>query len=50
MKLTGPPIPVAEGVAFEAFRWLGNFTFSSTGRLVFQSSEAIRKSRLTWFD
>ncbi len=50
MRLTGAPIPVAEGIAFEAFRWLGNFTFSNTGRLVFQSSEAIRKSRLTWFD
>ncbi len=50
LKLGGAPIPVAEGVAFEAFRWLGNFTFSSTGRLVFQSNEAIRRRRLTWFD
>jgi serine/threonine protein kinase/Tol biopolymer transport system component len=50
LKLSGAPIPVAEGVAFEAFRWIGNFTFSNTGRLVFQSSEALRKSRLTWFD
>jgi Tol biopolymer transport system component len=50
LKTTGAPIPVAEGVAFEAFRWLGNFTFSNTGRLVYQSSEAIRRSRLTWFD
>ena len=50
LKLSGAPIPIAEGVAFEAFRWVGNFTFSNTGRLVFQSNEAIRKSRLTWFD
>jgi eukaryotic-like serine/threonine-protein kinase len=50
LKVSGAPIPVAEGVAFEAFRWIGNFTFSNTGRLVFQSSEALRKSRLTWFD
>ena len=50
LKLSGAPIPVAEGVAFEAFRWVGNFTFSNTGRLVFQSNEAIRRSRLTWFD
>ncbi len=49
-KLSGAPIPIAEGVAFEAFRWVGNFTFSNTGRLVFQSNEAIRRSRLTWFD
>src|SRR5262249_9125742 len=50
LKTSGPVIPIAEGVAYEAFRWFGNFTFSNTGRLVFQSSEAIRKSRLTWFD
>ncbi|HKD19513.1 MAG TPA: protein kinase [Thermoanaerobaculia bacterium] len=50
LKLSGAPFPVAENVAFEAFRWIGNFTFSNTGRLVFQSSEALRKSRLTWFD
>jgi serine/threonine protein kinase/Tol biopolymer transport system component len=50
LKLSGAPIPVAEGVAFEAFRWVGNFSFSNTGRLIFQSNDAIRKSRLTWFD
>src|SRR5262249_11814864 len=50
LKVSGAPIPIAEGVAFEAYRWVGNFTLSSTGRLVYQSSEAIRKSRLTWFD
>jgi Tol biopolymer transport system component/tRNA A-37 threonylcarbamoyl transferase component Bud32 len=50
LKTTGAAVPVAEGVAFEAFRWIGNFTFSNTGRLVFQSSQALRKSRLTWFD
>ncbi len=50
LRLSGAPIPVAEGVAFEAFRWVGNFSFSNTGRLIFQSNEAIRRSRLTWFD
>jgi serine/threonine protein kinase/Tol biopolymer transport system component len=50
LKTTGPAVPVAEGVAFEAFRWIGNFTFSNAGRLVFQSNEAVRKARLTWFD
>jgi Tol biopolymer transport system component/tRNA A-37 threonylcarbamoyl transferase component Bud32 len=50
LKVSGAPIPVAQGVAFEAFRWIGNFTFSNTGRLVFQSSEAARRSRMTWFD
>jgi eukaryotic-like serine/threonine-protein kinase len=50
LKTTGPATPIAEGVAFEAFRWVGKFTLSTTGRLVYQSNEAFRKSRLTWFD
>ena len=50
LKTTGPAVPVAEGVAFEAFRWVGKFAMSNTGRLVYQSNEAIRRSRLTWFD
>ena len=50
LKTTGPAFPVAEGVAFEAFRWVGKFALSNTGRLVYQSNEAIRRSRLTWFD
>jgi eukaryotic-like serine/threonine-protein kinase len=50
LKTTGPAVPIAEGVAFEAFRWIGKFTLSNTGRLVYQSNEAYRKSRLTWFD
>ena len=50
LKTTGPALPIAEGVAFEAFRWVGKFTISDTGTLVYQSNEAYRKSRLTWFD
>ena len=50
LKTTGPAVPIAEGVAFEAFRWVGKFAISNTGRLVYQSNEAFRKSRLTWFD
>jgi WD40 repeat protein len=50
LKTTGPAVPIAEGVAFEAFRWVGKFTISNAGRLVYQSNEAYRKSRLTWFD
>ncbi|HEY2796867.1 MAG TPA: protein kinase [Thermoanaerobaculia bacterium] len=50
LKVSGAPIPIAEGVSFEAFRWVGNFTFSNDGRLVFQSGNSVRRSRLTWFD
>ena len=50
LKTTGPAVPIAEGVAFEAFRWIGKFAISNTGRLVYQGNEALRKSRLTWFD
>jgi eukaryotic-like serine/threonine-protein kinase len=50
LKTTGPAVPIAEGVAFEAFRWVGKFALSNTGRLVYQSNEAFRRSRLSWFD
>ncbi len=43
LKTTGPAVPIAEGVAFEAFRWVGKFAISNTGRLVYQSNEAIRR-------
>ncbi|MFY9552545.1 MAG: protein kinase [Thermoanaerobaculia bacterium] len=50
MKTTGPAVPIAEGILFQPLRWFGNFTVSNTGRLVFQSSGAVRRSLLTWFD
>ncbi|HEY1249542.1 MAG TPA: protein kinase [Thermoanaerobaculia bacterium] len=50
LKVSGSPIPIAEGVAFEAFRWVGNFTFSNDRKLIYQSGNAARRSRLTWFD
>jgi Tol biopolymer transport system component len=50
LKTTGPPVPIADGVMFQPFRWFGNFTVASNGRLVFQSNAAARKRRLTWFD
>jgi len=50
LKTTGAAVPIAEGVAFEAFRWVGKFALSNSGRLVYQSNEAFRKSRLSWFD
>jgi Tol biopolymer transport system component len=50
LKTTGGPIPIAEGVLFQPFRWFGNYTVSGTGRLVFQGSGAARRKQLTWFD
>src|SRR6185436_14899814 len=29
LKTTGPAVPVAEGAAFEAFRWVGKFAMSN---------------------
>src|SRR5262249_46830865 len=50
LKPKGPAVPIAEGVLFIPLRWTGNFTVSNIGRLVFQSNQALRRSRLTWFD
>ena len=36
LKTAGGAVPIAEGVAFQPFRWFGNYTISRTGRLVFQ--------------
>jgi Tol biopolymer transport system component len=50
LKAKAAAAPIADGVMFVPLRWTGNFTISQTGRLVFQSNQAARRSRLTWFD
>jgi Tol biopolymer transport system component len=50
LKPRSAAAPIADGVMFSGLRWTGNFTLSQTGRLVFQSNQAARRSRLTWFD
>ncbi|HKD17967.1 MAG TPA: hypothetical protein VKG23_08860, partial [Thermoanaerobaculia bacterium] len=49
-KTTGEAVPIAERVRFTAPRWSGNFSASQTGRLVFHTGTAGRKTQLAWFD
>ena len=48
LEITGPPIPVAEGMETEVFPWSG-FSASDNGLLVFQAVDE-SASRLEWFD
>jgi Tol biopolymer transport system component len=48
--LAGEPVPIAERVGFNTFRYTGAYAISPTGLLVFQSGVAMGKRQLTWFD
>ena len=50
LRLTGSPTPIAEGVWFNMPRWIGHFSVSDTGLLVFGGASLTQKSQLTWFD
>ena len=50
LRFTGPAVPIAEGVWFNLPRWVGRFSVSDTGVLVFGGASITQKSQLTWFD
>ncbi len=50
LRLSGPAVPIAEGVWFNLPRWIGHFSVSDTGLLVFGGASPTQKSQLTWFD
>jgi Tol biopolymer transport system component len=50
LRTSGEPVPLAEAVWFNAYRWTGNFSLSDTGLLVFQGGGLAAKSQLTWMD
>jgi serine/threonine protein kinase len=50
LRASGEAVPIAEKVSFNAFRFTGAYTLSSTGLLLFQTGAAVPKSQLTWFD
>ena len=50
LRLTGPAVPIAEGVWFNLPRWVGHFSISETGLLVFGGASPTQRSQLTWFD
>ncbi len=50
LRLTGTATPIAEGVWFNNPRWVGHFTVSDTGLLVFGGASLTQKYQLAWFD
>ena len=50
LRTFGEPVPLAEGVWFNAYRWTGNYSLSDTGLLVFEGGGLAAKSQLTWMD
>jgi len=50
LRLTGSATPIAEGVWFNIPRWVGHFTASDTGLLVFGGASPTQKYQLAWFD
>jgi Tol biopolymer transport system component len=50
LRSTGTATPIAEGVWFNNPRWVGRFTVSDTGLLVFGGASLTQKYQLAWFD
>ncbi|MGH9399303.1 MAG: protein kinase domain-containing protein, partial [Thermoanaerobaculia bacterium] len=49
-RLTGEPVPLAEGIAYDAAFFRGNFAASEGGLLVYATGVADANTRLRWFD
>jgi len=50
LELSGEPVPVAEQVQFNSFRFTGTFTFARNGLLLHRGGAIQVESRMTWFD
>ena len=50
LRTTGDPVPIAEHVAFNNFRWTGAYALSNSGLLLYESGGGTVRSQLTWFD
>ena len=50
LRTFGEPVPLAEGIWFNGYRWTGNYALSDTGLLVFEGGGLAGKSQLTWMD
>lgn len=50
LKLSGPPRNLVENVTTINARWIGAFSVSSTGELVFRSSSGAARVQLAWVD
>jgi len=50
LELSGEPVPLAEEVQFNSFRFAGTFTFARNGLLLYRGGAVQVESQLTWFD
>jgi Tol biopolymer transport system component len=50
LQLSGEPVPLAEDVQFNDFRFTGTFAFARNGLLLYNSAAVQTESQLTWFD
>jgi len=50
LQLSGEPVPLAEQVQFNSFRFTGTFAFARNGLLLHRSGSVQAESQLTWFD
>ncbi|HEV2020921.1 MAG TPA: protein kinase, partial [Terriglobales bacterium] len=50
LKTRGGVRPLAESVQYEPLRWMGHFSASQTGTLLFWKGTASPARQLTWFD
>jgi eukaryotic-like serine/threonine-protein kinase len=49
LRLAGDPVPMAEGVQFNTYRYTGNYTMAARGPLLYVVGSIITNGQLTWF-
>ena len=50
LKLSGEPVPIAESVQFNPYRYTGGWDVSEHGALVYTTGVGVENGQLTWFD
>jgi Tol biopolymer transport system component/predicted Ser/Thr protein kinase len=50
LKLSGEPVPVAESVQLNVYRYAGGWDISRHGALVYTTGAGVENGLLTWFD
>ncbi len=50
LKLSGEPIPIAESVQFNPYRYTGGWDVSDHGAFVYTTGVGVENGQLTWFD
>ncbi len=50
LKLLGEPVPIAESVQFNVYRYTGGWDISEHGAFVYTTGVGVENGQLTWFD